>query len=45
MKNKENRKIKKRKQESPLLNLLPVIDIGNLGYCTLAHNKIAPLLL
>jgi hypothetical protein len=29
----------------PLSNLPLVVDIDSLGYCTLAHNRIAPLLL
>jgi hypothetical protein len=29
----------------PLSNLSPVVDIGNLDCCTLAHNRIAPFLL
>jgi hypothetical protein len=29
----------------PLSNLPPVVDIDSLDCCTLAHNRIAPLLL
>jgi hypothetical protein len=42
IKEKGKRKIK---QKAPCLSsLVPVVDTGNLDYCTLAHNRIARLL-